>query len=322
MVLKIAIQMNDIDKVNIHSDSTIRIASAAIKNNNELYYYTPKDISMTNGQVIANLHQISINLSDDPFYNLKYIGSKELHNMDTILIRHDPPFDNDYLLSLYFLEKISKKTVIINDPKSVINFPEKIFVTEFPDLCPNTLFSCNKNQIQEFIKKYKKVILKPIFAHGGKDIFLTHENDKNFASIISYLTEDGNKLIIAQEYIAEIEDGDKRILIANGKVVGACLRRPNEGTLKANIASGEASLHKYSLNKRDHEICQRIIPYLLENNIIFAGIDIIGDYITEINITSPTGIAAINLLENKNIEDDIWFEFEKYIEQKQININS
>lgn len=316
-MLKIAIQMNNIEDVNFNTDSSVRIAAAAMKQNHEIYYYMPENISMLNGKVIADLHKVQFDFNTPPFYQLEPIGITELQNMDVILIRHDPPFDNDYLISSYFLEKIKDDCVIINDPTAIRNFPEKIFVTEFSDLCPDTLFSCNRAQIEKFIKQHKKVILKPIFAHGGKDIFLVNDNDKNFDSIFSYLTNNGKTIIIAQQYISEIDNGDKRILLVNGKFAGACLRRPNEHTLKANIASGEASLHKYKLTSRDEEICNKISPYLVQHNIIFAGIDIIGDYITEINITSPTGIAAINMLENTNIEDDIWLEMEKYIRLKQ-----
>ncbi len=234
----------------------------------------------------------------------------DLAEMDVILMRQDPPFDMAYITATHILEHIHPKTLVVNDPAAVRNAPEKLFVTHFPDLMPPTLITAHAQEIQEFRAEHKDIIIKPLFGNGGAGVFHIQPGDENLSALIEMFTERSREPIIAQGYLPAVRLGDKRIILVDGEAVGAINRVPAEGEARSNMHVGGTPL-KSTLTKRDQEICDAIGPTLRDQGLIFVGIDVIGDYLTEINVTSPTGIQECGRFDGTNLSVSIWDAIER-----------
>ena len=280
--LKIAVQMDPHELLDKHADSTFALIEAAIKKSYKVHIY--------------------INKID--FLKLSEKKTKTLQSFDVILIRQDPPFNMKYLTATYLLEKVQGKTIVLNNPSSIRNSPEKLLVTNFYDLMPPTIISRNEIEIQNFLKVHKECIIKPLYGNGGKDVFFSFINDPNLSVILEKFLEQEEHFII-QKFIKGVSKGDKRILLINGEPVGAINRIPNKSEIRANLHIG-GSAKKTTLSKKDLKICRKIKKTLQEKELFFAGIDIIDSYLTEINVTSPTCIREIDYFNRDNIASKFW----------------
>ncbi|MBY7648970.1 MAG: glutathione synthase [Candidatus Liberibacter europaeus] len=308
-ISNIAIQMDHISTINVAGDSTFAIAIEAQERGYKLFHYTPDQLGMRDNKVYACAEPLSLRDNNDSYYSL---GAKEivdLSQMDVVLVRQDPPFNMNYITSTYLLEKIHPKTLIINNPLWIRNSPEKIFVTEFPDLTPPTLISRDVNQIHQFYLEMKDIIIKPLYGNGGLGVFRITLGDRNFSSLIEILFAQYPEPLVVQAYLPQVRKGDKRIILLDGKPVGAINRVPSESDNRSNIhAGGKAELTE--LNDTEKDICRRIAPALRKRDLLFVGIDVIGDFITEINVTSPTCIREIYQCGGNNIASLFWNEAE------------
>lgn len=302
--LKIAIQMDDIKTINLDTDSTYVIALEAQSRSHELYYYNPQNLFLENGKVKANVTALTLSKQKDNYYKLGEKQTVSLNMMDIILMRQDPPYDMNYLTYTYFLEMISNDCLVLNNPTEVRNCPEKIFSCMFADLMPKTLISSDFDAVSSFFDDLGKIILKPLYAHGGCDVFLA-QNKEELKDVFEKLTNKYQQPIIAQEYIANVSKGDKRIILIDGEIAGAINRLPQDGGILSNMAQGGVA-EKTELTKREIHICNTISPELKKRGLFLVGIDVIDGYLTEINVTSPTGIQAINKLYNTSLEKVFW----------------
>lgn len=310
--LKIGFLMDPFEKLDLGSDTTFALALEAQRRNHEIYFFEPNDLYLKSNEVLANICKFevsSINNVNTYKYNNKVIS--ELNNFDVIMMRQDPPFDLSYITATYILEKLNENTLVINNPYEVRNAPEKIFVTNFSDLMPKTLISRDINVIKSFRDELKDIVVKPLYGNGGQGVFHILPEDENFHSILEMFFNKNNEPIMVQEYLKDVRDGDKRIILLNGEIVGAINRVPQTGESRSNMHVG-GKPKKTSLTKRDKFICKRISQSLKEKGLIFVGIDIIGNFITEINVTSPTGIQEIKKYDSIVIEDIFW----NFIEHK------
>ena len=298
--MKMAFQMDPMDSLNFKSDTTWQLMLEAAKKS-LIYHYTPKNLFWLNGGLFALLQEVII-VNDS--YQLKEAEIVNLTDMDIIFIRQDPPYDMAYLTTTYLLEKISDKVLILNNPRAIRDFPEKISILDYPDFIPPSLITYNEKEAKEFASNYEKVILKPLYSFAGNDVFLLKLNDANFSKTMSDLIRVYNAPVIVQKFLEEVAQGDKRIILVDGEPVGGFLRIPKSGEIRSNLACGGTAI-KADLTAREIEICKALKPKLLENNLFLVGIDVIGGYLTEINITSPTGIVAIQEFFNPDIAKDI-----------------
>ena len=310
MSLKVAIQMDPIEHVDIEADSTFALALEAQSRGHSLCYYLPQALSFHDGALTAHARTLEVQRKKGDHARTGDLETIDLAYMDVVLMRQDPPFDMAYITATHLLEHIHPKTLVVNDPAHVRNAPEKLFVTHFPELMPPTLITADAREITAFRDKHKDIILKPLFGNGGAGVFHLKPDDENLSAMLETFTELYREPIIAQAYLPEIRQGDKRIILVDGKAVGAVNRIPVDGEARANFhAGGQAAVA--GLTDREEEICAAIGPALSERGLIFVGIDVIGDYLTEINVTSPTGIQEINRLSGTKIEADIWDAIEK-----------
>jgi glutathione synthase len=306
MSLAVAVQMDPIHAINIDADSTFVLMLEAQLRGHGLWYYTPKTLSLHGGRVIAKAQRVvDIRRKKGDHVELGPVEPLDLSMMDVILLRQDPPFDMAYITTTHLLERLHPRTLVVNDPAHVRNAPEKLFVTHFQELMPPTLITVDKDEILAFRKRHKDIVVKPLFGNGGSGVFHVKPDDENLGSILEVFTQMFREPIIAQRYIPEIRKGDKRIILVDGKAAGAVSRMPLEGEARANFHAGGAA-RKAELTPREKMICDAIGPALQERGLVFVGIDVIGDYLTEINVTSPTGIQEINRLSGTKIESDIW----------------
>ena len=312
--MKIAAQMDDISSINIKTDSTFAILLEAQNRGHEIFYYLPSTLSFdSQTNVLKGLvKKIKLKKEIKNHFEILEEKSENLTNFDVILVRQDPPFDMNYITSTYLLEKIKNKVLILNNPSEIRNCPEKLFVTEFADLTPPTLITSNLEEIKEFQQKNRDIILKPLYACGGEGIVLIKEKDVNLSSIFSLLIKTYQTPLIAQKFLPEIAQGDKRIILVNGKAVGGISRIAKEGDVRSNLHIGGRA-EKLILSKRDAEICDKISPELKKRGLFLVGIDVIGDYLTEINVTSPTCIPELNELNNIKAEAIVMDEIENSI---------
>ena len=312
--MKIAAQMDDISSINIKTDSTFAILLEAQNRGHEIFYYLPSTLSFdSQTNVLKGLvKKIKLKKEIKNHFEILEEKSENLTNFDVILVRQDPPFDMNYITSTYLLEKIKNKVLILNNPSEIRNCPEKLFVTEFADLTPPTLITSNLEEIKEFQQKNRDIILKPLYACGGEGIVLIKEKDVNLSSIFSLLIKTYQTPLIAQKFLPEIAQGDKRIILVNGKAVGGISRIAKEGDVRSNLHIGGRA-EKLILSKRDAEICDKISPELKKRGLFLVGIDVIGDYLTEINVTSPTCIPELNEINNIKAEAIVMDEIENSI---------
>ena len=306
MSLAVAVQMDPIHAINIDADSTFVLMVEAQRRGHGLWYYTPKTLSLHGGRVIAKAQRVvDIRRKKGDHVELGPLEPLDLSMMDVVLLRQDPPFDMAYITTTHLLERIHPRTLVVNDPQHVRNAPEKLFVTHFQELMPPTLITVDKDEILAFRKKHKDIVVKPLFGNGGSGVFHVKPDDENLGSILEVFTQMFREPIIAQRYIPEIRKGDKRIILVDGKAAGAVSRMPLEGEARANFHAGGAA-KKAELTPRERMICEAIGPSLSERGLVFVGIDVIGDYLTEINVTSPTGIREVKRFGGADIAALVW----------------
>ena len=304
--------MDPIEDVDINADSTFRLAEEAQNRGHDLYVYTPNDLTFNRGKIIAKVRSISLKRKIGDHVNFGAVELLALSEFDVIWLRQDPPFDMGYITNTHLLDLIGQKTLIVNNPFWVRNLPEKLLVLEFPDLIPETVISRDLEEIKRFKNEFKDIIIKPLYGNGGAGIFRLGEDDKNLTSLHELFSNMSSEPLIAQAFLPDVKKGDKRIILVDGEPVGAINRVPKAGETRSNMhVGGKAEPAK--LSQRDREICRSIGPILKNRGQVFVGIDVIGDYLTEINVTSPTGIQELERFDKVNIAEMIWHAVEKKV---------
>lgn len=303
--LRVALQMDPIEGINIDTDSSFMMALEAERRGHEVFHYGPADLTLLNGRARARVRSLHVERTRGAHYRLGEPATIDLATLDVILLRQDPPFDLSYITTTHVLEHVQPGTLVVNDPASVRNAPEKLLVTLFPDLTPPTLITSDKAEILAFRAEHKDIIVKPLYGNGGAGVFHVKPDDENLSSLLEMFAAASREPVIVQRYLPEVRAGDKRILLIEGRAVGAVSRMPRDGEARANFHAGGRAA-KTELTAREIEICERIGPLLRERGLLFVGIDVIGDYLTEINVTSPTCIQEINALDGVRLERDLW----------------
>lgn len=305
MSLQIAIQMDPMESVDIAGDSTFALALEGQARGHTIYHYLPSDISMQQGRIIARARLLTVRQKVGDHFTLGEAELIDLASLDVVLMRQDPPFDMAYITATHLLEHIHPDTLVVNDPVHVRNAPEKLFITQFKDVMPPTLITRDPKLIHEFRAEYQDIIVKPLFGNGGAGVFHIRSDDDNLNALLEMFSGLYREPIIIQKYIPEIRRGDKRIILIDGLAVGAVNRVPADGEARANLHAG-AGAEKTNLTKHEQELCETIGPALKERGLLFVGIDVIGNYLTEINVTSPTGIMEINRLNDARLDCLVW----------------
>ena len=303
--MKIAFQMDPIQTVNIDADSTFRIAEEAQARGHELFFYTPDHLAFQEGKVTARGHYFIVQRVQGQHADLSEMQEVDLADFDVVWLRQDPPFDMHYITTTHLLDLIHPDTLVVNDPFWVRNYPEKLLVLRFPDLTPPTTIARDLETIKAFKEKHGDVILKPLYGNGGAGVFRLDQNDRNLASLHEVFTGFSREPLIVQKFLPDVSNGDKRVILVDGEPIGAINRVPAKGETRSNMHVGGRP-EKVGLTKRDREICAAIGPLLREKGQIFVGIDVIGDYLTEINVTSPTGIQELERFDGINAAEKIW----------------
>lgn len=311
MSLKIAIQMDPIHNIHIDKDSSFALAIEAQKRGYELYHYLPTALRLEDGRVTARANKLTVRREYDNHYSF---GEDEIidlkKDVDIVLLRQDPPFDMAYITTTHILDHITDETLVLNNPTEVRNAPEKLLVTHFRDLTPPTLITSDQAALREFYEKHDNIILKPLYGNGGAQIYHMESGNRNFNALLEMFEQFYREPIIAQRYIPDVRKGDKRIILIDGRPAGAVLRVPADNDARSNFHAG-GSAQKTELTAREIEICDAIGPELKKRGLVFVGIDVIGDYLTEINVTSPTGLQEINALNGCCLEAELWDAFEE-----------
>ena len=305
--ITVLIQMDPLDSLNKETDTTYKLATEALERGFTVMSSSPEDVFFESGQISVCANKLKLKKKDleekidSKVYNLSFF--------DFILIRQDPPFDMSYITNTYLhsltFKKSSKKPFFINNPMGLRNYSEKIYPLLFKNLIPNTIISCRKETMLSFLKKYKQIVIKPLFEKGGKGVLLIKSSDKNSIDLLKTVTKNYTQMIILQEYLKEIVNGDKRVILIDGEPMGVVNRVPLKGHFRANLHLGARPM-KTILTEKEIDICNKLKPSLINNGFFFVGIDIIGEKLTEINVTSPTGISQINELYNTKIEKKFW----------------
>lgn len=307
---KIAIQMDPLESINIKSDSTYILALEAQKRGYDLFHYLPENLIYENRRVSALGNVFKLFPNKKIFFKKFKTQKIFLDDYDVVLVRQDPPFNMSYITATYFLEMVSNKTLILNDPKSIRDNPEKLSMFNFKSIIPPTLISKNIEQCFNFQKKYKKTIIKPLYGNGGEGISKLDGTSAILKGKILKLINKYKQPIVIQKYLTEIKEGDRRIILIDGEYAGSVARIPKKGSVTANFHTG-GTAKKVGLVRRDKKICNILKPFLKKNKLFFTGIDVIGNYLTEINVTSPTGIQEINRLNGVRLEKFFWDRVEK-----------
>jgi len=307
--MKIAFQMDPIDSVDINADSSFRLAEEAQARGHELFYYAPDKLAYEEGVITAQGHDFTVKRVQGEHVTLGPERKIDLGEMDVVWLRQDPPFDMNYITTTHILDRIHPDTLVVNDPTWVRNYPEKLLVLDFPDLTPPTTIARDLDTIKAFKAKHEDVILKPLYGNGGAGVFRLDANDRNLTSLHELFTGFSREPLIVQKFLPDVSNGDKRVILVDGEPVGAINRVPAKGETRSNMHVGGRP-EKIGLTERDLEICARIGPLLREKGQVFVGIDVIGDYLTEINVTSPTGIQELERFDGVNIAEKIWLAIE------------
>jgi glutathione synthase len=307
--MKIAFQMDPIGSVDINADSSFRLAEEAQKRGHSLFYYSPDKLAYQEGRITALGQDMTVQRIAGTPAILGEEREVDLGGMDVVWLRQDPPFDMNYITSTHILDRLAPGTLVVNDPFWVRNYPEKLLVLDFPDLTPPTTIARDLDTIKAFKAKHGDVILKPLYGNGGAGVFRLDRNDRNLTSLHELFTSFSREPLIVQKFLPDVSNGDKRVILVDGEPVGAINRVPAAGETRSNMHVGGRP-EKIGLSKRDLEICAAIGPLLREKGQVFVGIDVIGDYLTEINVTSPTGIQELERFEDVNIAEKIWIAIE------------
>ena len=310
MSLAVAIQMDPIEAVDIDADSSFALILEAQARGHSVHHYLPRELSFADGRVFAYARPLTVRRHKGDHFTLGETGRIELADFDVVLLRQDPPFDMSYITTTHLLERIHPATLVVNDPGEVRNAPEKLFVSDFGELMPPTLITADPALVRGFREEHGDIILKPLYGNGGVGVFHLTPEDENLNALLEMFTVLYREPIIVQRYLPEIKAGDKRIILIDGEFAGAVNRIPLDGEARANFHAGGRA-EKTTLSAREREICAAIGPTLKERGLIFVGIDVIGDYLTEINVTSPTGLQEINRLDGVALEEPLWDAIER-----------
>ena len=310
--MKIIVQMDPIERLNLAGDSTFALLLEAQERGYDIDIYTPNMLTLNDGLLSAEAQQIKAYHSPDRIEELNHPRSVLLDEYDIVLMRQDPPFDMSYITATHLLETVQDKTLILNNPFYVRNCPEKIFVNKYMKYMPHTLITRNISEIIKFRDKHKKIIIKPLYGNGGANVFYSDGADRNFGSIIENFLELNSEPFIIQQFIPKVKEGDKRIILIDGEIAGAINRLPQDGEIRSNMHVGGLPA-KTEITEGDAKICNAISQDLKDFGLFFAGIDIIDNLITEINVTSPTGIREILQLSGIDVAKIFWDQAEKKI---------
>lgn len=297
--MKIAFQMEPMEKTNRLENNTLLLMEEAQNRGYEVFHFEPQNVSISNDKIFALANPVKLNLKNKEHYKLGKAKRVNLSEMDVIMIRQDPPFDMNYITNTYMLEKIGGKTIVVNNPAAIRDLPEKIYPLNFKKFIPPTIITYNKSEIEDFRKKHKDIVLKPLYNFHGNGVMHIKPGD----NYDKWLKARAGEPVIAQKFIPEIREGNKRVVFLNGEVAGAIITVPQKGEFRIYRGSSD---HKYKLNKRDKEICKAVGADLKRRGLVFVGIDIIGDYLTEINTTSVGTIRRINKLYGGKFESKVW----------------
>ncbi len=310
MSLAVAIQMDPIETIDIDADSTYALALEAQARGHALFHYLPRHLFFRDGRVYARARPLEVKRERGNHARLGAAETIDLATMDVVLMRQDPPFDMSYITATHLLEHVHPQTLVVNDPVHVRNAPEKLFVTHFEGLLPPTLITADRAEVAAFRVEHKDIIVKPLFGNGGAGVFHITPGDENLNALLELFTQLYREPVIVQKYLPEVRQGDKRIILVDGAPAGALNRVPPAGEARSNLHVGGKAV-KATLTAREREICEAIGPTLKARGLIFVGIDVIGDYLTEINVTSPTGIQEIDRFDGVKLEAQIWDAIER-----------
>jgi glutathione synthase len=310
LALNIAVQMDPIEKIKIGGDSTFALLLEAQRRGHKLSYFTPDRLSMLDGKIVAGAQQLTVRDKDGDHFTLGPPSRMDVTTFDVVLLRQDPPFDLAYITTTHLLERIHPKTLVINDPAAVRNAPEKMFVTEFRDLMPPTLLSHDLDEIKAFRKAQGDIVMKPLYGKGGESVFLIRRDDLNFGSFYDLFSTTFREQWVIQKFLPQVKQGDKRIILVDGEFAGAVNRVPAVDDLRSNMVRGGVP-KATDLTKQEREICARLAPSLKKRGLLFVGIDVIDGFLTEINVTSPTGIRAIKNVGGPDVAAAIWDKIEE-----------
>ena len=305
MSLKVAVQMDHVSGITIKGDSTFALSFEAQRRGHELFHYTPDRLSLRDGVATARVETMVLTEDQGRHFTLGEPTKVDLSTMDVVLLRQDPPFDMNYITSTHILERIHPKTLVVNDPAWVRNMPEKIFVTEFADLMPETIITKDPAEVAAFRAEFGEIVMKPLYGNGGAGVFHLTKEDRNLSSFMETFALLFREPFIVQRYLKDVRKGDKRVILIDGEPVGAINRVPSETDARSNMHVGGRA-EATELTAREREICERIGPTLKERGQVFVGIDVIGDYLTEINVTSPTGIREVKRFGGADIAALFW----------------
>ena len=305
-MVKVGFQMDPLDNIDPRLDTSFRLAEEAELRGYSVFHYLPNNLTFSKTRIIANGHFVKLNRKQNPSFTILKNKTIDIgHDLDILWIRQDPPFNMDYLSSTYLLDFVGNETLIVNNPFWVRNFPEKLLVLNYPQLMPATIITSRIEVIQEFREKYGDIILKPLYGNGGAGVFKINYNDKNFVALFELFQMNSTEPLIAQEFLPEVINGDKRIILLDGEILGAINRIPQKGEIRSNMhVGGKAVATELSID--EIKICEQISYTLKEHGQIFVGIDVIGGKLTEINVTSPTGLQELEKFENKNLASKVW----------------
>ncbi len=305
MPLNVAIQMDPIDRVDIAADSTFRIAEEAQARGHALFYYTPDRLAFRDGRVIARGWPLEVERRDGAHFRLGAEAERDLHEADVLWLRQDPPFDMGYITTTHLLDLLTPGVLVVNDPFWVRNYPEKLLVLRFPALIPPTAIARDLGVLRAFRDTYRDIIVKPLYGNGGAGVFRLGPEDRNLSALHELFATINREPLIAQAFLPAVANGDKRIILIDGEPAGAINRRPPAGETRSNMHAG-GQAEPATLTARDREICTAIGPLLREKGQIFVGIDVIGEHLTEINLTSPTGLQEMERFDGRNHAAHIW----------------
>ena len=312
--MRVAVQMDPIETVNIDGDSTFALMLEAQRRGHTMWHYEVRNMSLNEGmsaggRLTAVARPVTVQRVRLDHYKFGEPLTLDLASMDVVLMRQDPPFDMAYITATHMLEHIHPHTLVVNDPAHVRNAPEKLLVTHFPELMPPTLITWDAEAIRAFRREHRDIIVKPLFGNGGAGVFRIQPGDENLASLLELHWSRSREPLMIQRYEPAVRRGDKRVILVDGEAMGAINRVPAEGEARSNMHVGGRP-EQVELTKRDQEICERIAPYLRDHGLIFVGIDVIGDYLTEINVTSPTGLQEVARFDGIDLAAAIWDRIE------------
>ncbi|RIA37783.1 glutathione synthase [Hephaestia caeni] len=318
MPLRVAVQMDPLDKINIAGDSSFALMLTAQARGHAVYHYAPEDLNYADGHVWTQAHPVTVQrVAGDHFSFGDPVRLDLGDEADVVLMRQDPPFDLGYITATHLLERISDRTLVVNDPANVRNAPEKVFVLDFPQFMPPTLVTRSLEETRAFLAEHGEIIVKPLHGNGGKAIFKVGRDGANLSSLIEVFNTAYREPHMIQAFLPEVAQGDKRIVLVDGEVAGAVNRLPGAGEIRSNLAVG-GSAAKAGLTPREQEICAALAPELKRRGLLFVGIDVIGgEWLTEINVTSPTGIVAIDTFNGTDTSAMIWDAIERRISARQ-----